>query len=70
MALPKVCDKPTPKRVAAHLIKSVLSNATTALGDMEDQYGAVLSSKQREEVEKHYSQFKWRIEKHVLGKNL
>lgn len=71
MALPKVCNKPTPKRVAAYAMRSAIRDDLTGLIErIEDNYGVVMSDKQRADVLEQYEQFADRVEKHVLGKSL
>lgn len=68
MALPKIHEKPTPKRVAAYLVDTMINRGLNSeIEAMETAFGVRMSIVQRGSVIRHYEQYVQRIKK-VLNK--
>jgi hypothetical protein len=70
MALPEIHNKPTPKRVAAYLIDTMISHGLPEEFDaMESAFSVQLTPKQRDEVTRHVEAYRDRIRK-ILDRSM
>jgi len=62
MGMPKIHDKPTPKRVAGYLIETIINRGlNTEITAMEAAFDVTLTPKQREDVTAQYNLYAQRV---------